>query len=91
VADADEPGEAAQAQAHNGLADAVQAGTVRHGNQAELNVAVRASRWKPLGNTRVLDRKGATDISPLVAAALAVHGLATTGPSTYEDRELLWL
>lgn len=89
IDDADEPGEAEQAQADNALADAVEAGTVRHGNEPALNTAVRASRWKPSGNTRVLDEKGPTDISPLVAAALAVHGLKqSTGPSVYEDGDL---
>lgn len=71
---AEEPSQAAQAQAHNALADAVEAGTVRHGNEPALNTAVRAARWKPSGDTRVLDRKGTADISPLIAAALAVHG-----------------
>lgn len=56
------------------FADAVIAGTVRHGNEPALNVAVRAARWRPAGDTRVLDRKGGADISPIVAAALAVHG-----------------
>jgi hypothetical protein len=71
----------AQAQAHNALADAVEAGTVRHGNEPALNTAVRAARWRALGDTRVLDRKGSADISPLIAVALAAYGL-TTAPST---------
>ena len=73
VAGADEPAQAAQAQAHNALADAVEARTVRHGNEPALNTAVRAARWRPLGDTRVLDRKGTADISPLAAVALAYH------------------
>jgi hypothetical protein len=77
VSDADELSQAAQAQAHNAFADAVEAGTVRHGNEPALNTAVRASRWKPQGDTRVLDRKGTADISPLAAVALAVHALST--------------
>jgi phage terminase large subunit-like protein len=81
VADAIEPGTGEQAKAHNALADAVEAGTVRHGNEPALNTSVRAARWKTSGDTRVLDRKGSTDISPLVAAALAMHGL-TTAPTT---------
>lgn len=81
VSDALAPPQAAQAQAHNALADAVEAGTVRHGNEPALNTAVRAAQWKPQGDSRVLDRKGSADISPLVAAALAVHGL-TTPPSS---------
>jgi hypothetical protein len=72
LADAEEPSQAEQAQAHNALADAIEAGTVRHGNQPALNVAVSGSRWRPYGDTRVLDRKGGTDISPIDAAALAL-------------------
>jgi hypothetical protein len=77
VPDAEEPSEAKQAQADNALSDAVVAGTLRHGNQAELNTAVRGARWKTSGNSRVLDRKGGVDISPLTAAALAVHSCLT--------------
>lgn len=80
VADAEEPSQADQAKAHNAFSDAVTAGTVRHRNEAALNTSVRAARWRPLGDTRVLDRKGAADISPLIAAALALHGL-TSAPS----------
>jgi len=76
VTDADEPSPAEQAKAHNALSDTVTAGTVRHSDETALNVAVRAARWRPLGDTRVLDRQGSTDISPLIAAALAVS--ATT-------------
>lgn len=75
-----EPSEPEQARAHNALSDAVAAGTLRHGNEKALNVSVRAARWKPLNNTRVLDRKGKADISPLVAAALAMHGLQGNTP-----------
>jgi hypothetical protein len=77
VDDALEPSQQEQAQAHNALYDAVEAGTVRHSNEPALNTAVRAARWRPLGDTRVLDRKGDLDISPLDAVALAAWGLAT--------------
>jgi hypothetical protein len=77
VADARRPSEREQAQAQNALATAVEGGSVRHGNQNELNFAVRNSAWVPSGDSRRLDRKGSTDISPLAAAALAVHGVAT--------------
>ena len=77
VSNADEPSESEQAKAHNALSDAVLAGAVHHGNEPAMNTAVRAARWKPSGNTRVLDQKGNTDISPLIAAALAVHGVTT--------------
>jgi hypothetical protein len=74
-----EPSTGDQAKAHNGLSDAVLAAAVHHGNEASLNTSVRAARWKSSGDTRVLDRKGSTDISPLVATALAWWGLKTYG------------
>jgi phage terminase large subunit-like protein len=91
IVGAEEPSQAEQAKAHNALSDAVLAGAIHHGNEKALNVAVRGARWKASGDTRVLDRKGSTDISPLVAAALAVHGLNTGRPSVYEDRGLITL
>lgn len=72
VPDAVEPSTDDLAQAHNALADAIEAKTVRHGDEPAMNVAVRAARWKPVGSTRILDRKGAADISPICAAAMAV-------------------
>ncbi|MCU1617184.1 MAG: hypothetical protein JWO98_4724 [Frankiales bacterium] len=75
VDDADEPSEGEQAEADNGLSDRILAGTVRHGNELALSIAVRGAKWKPRGDTRVLDRKGSIDISPLRAASLAVHGI----------------
>lgn len=82
---------AEQAVADNGLADAVEAGTLRHGNEPALNTAVRGARWKNKGDTRVLNPRGDIDISPLRAAALAVHGLSIAPPSVYEERELIVL
>lgn len=75
VPDGEHPTQSAVAQAHNAFATAVEGGQVRHGNEPALNFAVRSARWRPQGDSRVLDRKGTADISPLVAAALAVHGL----------------
>lgn len=73
------------ASAHNALAGLVAAQGVRHGNEPALNTAVRAAKWRPQGDTRVLDRKGSQDISPIDAAALAVHGLtaSATRPGTF--------
>lgn len=88
---AEEPSETEQAEAENALSDAVLAAGVRHGNEPALNTAVRGARWKDRGNTRVLDRKGSIDISPIRAAALAFHGLSVERPSVYEERELLVL
>ena len=69
-----------QAKAHNALADAVLAGAVRHDDELALNVSIRSSQWRPLGDTRILDRKGGADISPLVAAALALQALLEHKP-----------
>ena len=54
----------------------VEGGTVRHYSQPELNFAVRNSGWVPSGDSRKIDRKGAADISPLTAAALAFQALS---------------
>jgi hypothetical protein len=77
IPDAVEPSQGEQALAHTRMDDEVMAGRVRHGNDAALNTAVRAARWRAHGDTRMLDRKGAADISPLDAAALALHGHLT--------------
>ena len=66
--------------------DAITARALRHGNEAALNTAVRGAHWRPSGDGRVLDRKGSLDISPAVAAALAVHGLGAVPASAYESR-----
>lgn len=75
-----------QRQAQNALATAVEGGTVRHGNQNELTYAVKHAGWVPSGDSRKLDRKGSADISPLIAAALAVHGLA----ADFDVSESVW-
>lgn len=54
---------------------AVTARTVRHGNQPELNAAVAVARWAMSGDSRLLSRKDSR-VSPLVAAALALHALS---------------
>lgn len=57
---------------------AVQSRSLRHGNQPELNAAVAAARWSSSGDAgqRVLSRKN-SQVSPLVAVSLALHGLTT--------------
>jgi hypothetical protein len=86
VPDAEQVSDVDQAVADNALYDAILAGRVNHGNEPALNTAVRVARWKTVGNTRVLDRMGDTDTTPLTAVALAVHGLSAARPSSYEDR-----
>jgi hypothetical protein len=83
--------ETEQAQAENLLSDLLDAGQLRHGNQGELDTAVKAARWRNRAATRVLERRGSADITPLRAAALAVFGLRTSGPSGYEDRGMVVL
>ena len=83
VPGADEPGEQAQAQAHNLLADRVGDGTVHHYAELALNVAVAQSRWRTFGNTRVLDRRGSSDITPAEAVALALHALGEQQPADF--------
>lgn len=76
VFDAEELSQPEMAKAHNALSDAVTASKVHHGNERALNVAVKAARWRSSGDTRVLDRKGEMDVSPLAAVALAAYGAA---------------
>jgi hypothetical protein len=64
-----------RAAAASGVDDAITNRRLRHGNQPALTVAVAAARWRDRGEGRVLDRRGETDISPLVAVVLAWHGL----------------
>ncbi len=80
---AEEPSQAVQARAHNALADAVRARTVRHDADKALDVSVRAARWRPMGDTRTLERKGTADISPLIAVALAYDGLSAAPTGTW--------
>ena len=80
IRDAVEVSQQDQARAHNALADAVIAGQLRHDDETAMTVSVRASTWRPMGDTRLLDRNGSTDISPLVAAALALQGLRDHKP-----------
>jgi hypothetical protein len=84
---AESPSQGEQALAHTGLDDLVSADRVRHGNEPALNTAVRAARWKPYGDTRMFDRKGHTDISPLDAAALAAHAAGASPP----EPRIRWL
>lgn len=50
--------------------------TLRHYGQPELDAAVAAAEKRPLGDAWTWARKGLTDVSPLVAVTLAVHGLS---------------
>jgi hypothetical protein len=63
--------------------DLFRAGKVRHGNQPELNDAVRLAQWRPFGASgeRTLQLRDAPNVGPLAAAVRAVHGVvALTKP-----------
>jgi hypothetical protein len=77
------PSQQAQVQAHNALAAAVEGRQLRHGDEPALDTAIRGARWKTVGDGRALDRKGSVDISPLVAAALAVQGVSSTSAEVW--------
>jgi hypothetical protein len=78
---------AEQAQAHNLFSDAIVAGAVRHSGESALNTSVRAARWRPTTDSRVLDRKSSADISPLVAVALAYWGVISQQRPTPQIHE----
>jgi hypothetical protein len=71
------------ADACSALDAAVAARKVRHGAHEPLDAAVAVARWSSSGEAgqRVLSRKDPR-VSPLVASALAVHGLTLPKPNT---------
>lgn len=71
--------------------DAVEDGTLRHPGSPELDKAVEVAMKRPLGEAWAWARHEG-DISPLVAATLALWGARTVdGSSVYEEREMLVL
>jgi hypothetical protein len=70
------------------IADRVTAGTVHHGNQHALNVAVKAARWRSAGTTgeRAFQLKDFPEVGPLAAVVRALCGLtalAAEEPAIY--------
>lgn len=61
------------------VADAIRDGLVHHGNQAPLNDAVMAARWRSAGvsGERAFQLKDSPGVGPLAAVARAVHGMNT--------------
>lgn len=53
--------------------------TLWHRPDKLLSVALEAARSRPLGDAKTWDQRGATDISPLVAATNALWGFETKG------------
>ncbi|MGH3097879.1 MAG: hypothetical protein ACRDMV_18000 [Streptosporangiales bacterium] len=74
------------AQASGAFATAVADETLRHLGQPELHDAVDGAATRRLGDAWTWDRKtSGVDISPLVAATLALHGFAVYGPNADYD------
>lgn len=63
-------------------ADAMNEGTIRHGNQPALNNAVAAAQWRYVGTKgeREWVMRDTPEVGPLVAATRALHGLMNTPP-----------
>lgn len=72
------------------FADALTAGAVAHADQAALNTAVKAARWRSAGTdgTRGFQLKDMPEVGPLAAAVRAYIG-AHAGPSVYTERGLI--
>jgi Phage Terminase len=70
--------------------DAVLTGALRHHGAAPLTASVQGAVRRSLSQSWAFDRRKAiSDPSPLMAAALALHGLMTHGPisqSAYDQR-----
>jgi phage terminase large subunit-like protein len=74
------------AQACEAFLSAILEGGLRYRDRYGLTSAVLIARKRPLGNSWAWNRKDrSSDISPLVAATLAVYGHAAYGSSTSSD------
>jgi hypothetical protein len=72
--------------------DIALADQLRHIHQAPLTEALLAAQKRPLGDSWAWSRKGSTvDISPLVAATLAVWGHSTHASTTTADASVFFL
>ena len=79
------------AQACGAFYDAAVEGQLRHLDQAPLNLALQGAKRRPLGDAWAWHRKdSATNISPLVAITLALHGFAVHGREMVEAVPNLW-
>jgi hypothetical protein len=66
-----------------GFYDAVLGGTIYHRGQPLLDAAVAAARKRNIGDTWAWARREGADVSPLVAATLARHGLYRVGNGSF--------
>jgi hypothetical protein len=67
------------AQACGWLDTSIREGGIAHLGQAEMDRAVQAARARPLGESWAFERRGSTDMSALVAAAIAGYTVAGGG------------
>jgi hypothetical protein len=63
--------------------DAIVDGTVHHRGQPPLDAAVACARKRQIGDTWAWARREGGDVSPLVAATLARHGLTLLGQGDF--------
>lgn len=58
--------------------DALSARTLRHGNQAALNAAIKAARWRNAGTdgSRAFQLKDCPEVGPLAAVTRALHAVS---------------
>jgi hypothetical protein len=72
------------------FSDALDAGTIRHGNQKALNDSVASARWRTVGTSgeKAWQLKDSPEIGPLAAATRALHGL--TNVPTYDLLKSVW-
>jgi hypothetical protein len=86
----DEIGSNEYANACGLLYDLVDQERLRHLGTTELNASVRVAKTRDLGDAWAWSRKRSSgDISPLVAATLALWGASTQTDTVYSDRGLL--
>lgn len=60
--------------------DGITEGTVRHSSQPVLSIAVGAAQTRKVGDVKVWDLRGSTDVAPLQAVTLALFALVTAKP-----------
>lgn len=87
------PTSAQVAQAFGLYVDAIRQRRLRHQDEAPLNLAIAGAKTRALGGGSAWDRKGDTDICPLVASTLAHWALLSRLESvstTYDPLANIW-
>lgn len=70
---------------------AVHEGTMRHRDEPSLNLALVNAKRRPLGERWAWTRKGSShDITPLVAATLALFGFIELEPGSYDVSDSIY-